>query len=103
MPAEENRRGRMANPDLVKQFGGKLVGIYTGAVLTKLIEVGYQLGLFEASRAGPATGGIYGYDPATRQYALPEEHAMLLTGNGAQNASPMSRMLNHFGTHLPKL
>ena len=117
----------MANPDLVKQFGGKLVGIYAGAVLTKLIEVGYQLGLFEASRDGPATsgelseraglkeryvrewlgamatGGIYSYDPATRRYALPEEHALLLTGNGAQNASPMSRMLNHFGTHLPKL
>jgi ubiquinone/menaquinone biosynthesis C-methylase UbiE len=117
----------VVNPDLVKQFGGKLVGIYTGAVLTKLIEVGYQLGLFEASRAGPATseelseraglkeryvrewlgamatGGIFSYDPATMRYALPEEHAMLLTGNGAQNASPMSRMLNHFGTHLPKL
>lgn len=117
----------MSDPDLVKQFGGKLLGIYTGAVLTKLIEVGYQVGLFEASRAGPATseelseraglkeryvrewlgamatGGIYSYDAATKRFTLPEEHAALLTGNGAQNASPMSRMLNHFGTHLPKL
>lgn len=117
----------MVNPDLVKQFGGKLVGIYAGAVLTKLIEVGYQLGLFEASKTGPATseelseraglkeryvrewlgamatGGVYSYDAGTRRYTLPEEHAMLLTGSGAHNASPMSRMLNHFGTHLPKL
>jgi len=117
----------MANPDLVKQFGGKLLNIYTGGVLTKLIEVGYQVGLFEASKAGPATSeelseraglkeryvrewlgamttsGIYSYDPESKRYTLPEEHAALLTGDTAQNASPMSRMINHFGTHLPKL
>jgi hypothetical protein len=45
----------MTDPDLVKQFGGKLLNIYTGGVLTKLIEVGYQVGLFEASKDGPAT------------------------------------------------
>lgn len=117
----------MANPDLVKQFGSRLLGFYTGGVLTKLIEVGYQVGLFEASKAGPATSeelserarlkeryvrewlgamatsGIYSYDPKTKRYALPEEHAALLTGNTAQNVTPMSRMVNHFGTHLPKL
>jgi 2-polyprenyl-3-methyl-5-hydroxy-6-metoxy-1,4-benzoquinol methylase len=117
----------MANPDLVKQFGGKLLGIYTGGVLTKLIEVGYQAGLFEASRAGPATSdelseraglkeryvrewlgamttsGIYSYDPESKRYTLPDEHAALLTGDTAQNLSPMSRMINHLGTHLPKL
>ncbi len=117
----------MANPDLVKQFGGKLLGIYTGGILTKLIEVGYQVGLFEASTIGPATseelsdraglkeryvrewlgamatGGIYSYDPGSRRYTLPEEHAALLTGDTAQNLCPTSRMINHFGTHLPKL
>lgn len=117
----------MANPDVVKQFGGRLLDIYTGGVLTKLIEVGYQVGLFEASRDGPATseelseraglkeryvrewlgamttGGIYSYDPESKRYTLPEEHATLLTGDTAQNASPVSRMINHFGTHLPKL
>ncbi|MDH3318091.1 MAG: class I SAM-dependent methyltransferase [Betaproteobacteria bacterium] len=115
------------NPDVVKQFGGKLLNIYTGAVLTKLIEIGFQVGLFEGSRAGPATtdeladrlglkeryvrewlgamatSGIYSYDPASKRYSLPQEHAALLTGNSAQNLSPMSRMINHFGTHLPKL
>ena len=49
------RRLQMANPDLVKQFAGKLLGIYTGGVLTNLIDTGYQVGLFEASKAGPAT------------------------------------------------
>jgi len=44
----------MPNPDLVKQFGGKLLGLNTGAVLTKLIDIGYQVGLFEAAKEGPA-------------------------------------------------
>jgi ubiquinone/menaquinone biosynthesis C-methylase UbiE len=115
------------NPEAMKQFGAKMVGIYTGAVLTKLIEIGYTVGLFEASRAGPATStelaeraglkeryvrewlgamatsGIYRYDAPSQRYELPEEHAALLTGETAQNAAPMSRMINHFGTHLPKL
>ena len=111
----------------MKPFGAKMLGFFTGAVLTKLIEIGYTVGLFEASRKGPATseelaeraglkeryvrewlgamatGGIYNYDARTRRYELPEEHAAYLTGDTAQNAAPMSRMLNHFGTHLPKL
>src|SRR5262245_58069091 len=117
----------MANADAMKQFGGKLLNIFTGGVLTKLIEVGYQVGLFEASKGGPttsdelseraglkeryvrewlgamATSGIYSYDPESGRYTLPEEHAALLTGGTAQNLAPMSRMVNHFGTHLPKL
>ncbi|MGH8708102.1 MAG: class I SAM-dependent methyltransferase [Burkholderiales bacterium] len=117
----------MTNPEQVQQFAGRLLNIYTGGVLTKLIEVGYQTGLFEASKAGPATceelsdraglkeryvrewlggmttSGIYAYDPKSKRYALPEEHAALLTGGTAQNLCPMSRMVNHFGTHLPKL
>jgi len=117
----------MPNPDLVKQFGGKLLNIYTGGVLTTLIDAGYQLGLFEASRSGPATSqeladraglkeryvrewlgamatsGIYTYDLGSERYTLPEEHALLLTGQTAQNMSPLSRMVNHLGSHLPKL
>ena len=92
----------MPDPDLAKQFGAKLLGIYTGAVLTKLIDIGYQTGLFEASTRGPATsdelaeraglneryvrewlgamttGGVYTYDAETQRYALPEEHAVAL-------------------------
>ena len=117
----------MANPELVKQFAGKLINIYTGGVLTKLIDIGYQVGLFEASKGGPATSeelsersglkeryvrewlgamttsGIYSYDPESKRYTLPEEHAALLTGNSAQNLCPHSQMINHFGSHLPNL
>ena len=42
----------MVNPDRVKQFGAKLLSIYTGGVLTNLIDIGYQTGLFEASKRG---------------------------------------------------
>ena len=38
-----------------QEFAGKLLGIYTGGVLTKLIDIGYQTGLFEASVEGAAT------------------------------------------------
>jgi hypothetical protein len=117
----------MVNPDGVKQFGAKLLSIYTGGVLTNLIDIGYQTGLFEASKRGAATSaemseragvreryvrewlgamvtsGIYTYDAATQRYTLPEEHSVLLTGDTAQNLCPHSRMVNHFGTHLPNL
>jgi len=117
----------MVNPDLVKQFGAKLLSIYTGGVITKLIDIGYQVGLFEASKIGPATSqqladraglkeryvrewlgamvtsGVFVYDPEDRSYALPEEHAPLLTGDAHTNIAPTSRMINHFGTHLQRL
>ncbi len=117
----------MVDRDLAKQFGARLVGIFTGSILTKLIDIGYQTGLFEASSLGPATSpelseraglreryvrewlgamatsGIYSYDAATQRYTLPDEHAAALTGAGASNLCPNSRMINHFGTHLPQL
>jgi ubiquinone/menaquinone biosynthesis C-methylase UbiE len=117
----------MTNPEVVRQFGATLLSIYTGGVLTKLIEIGYQVGLFEASKDRPSTSeelseqaglkeryvrewlgamttsGIYSYDPESGHYILPDEHAALLTGDTAQNISPLSRMINHFGTHLPRL
>jgi len=108
-------------------FGARLLGFFTGSMMTKLIEIGYDTGLFEASRAGPATsealaqraglkeryvrewlgamatGGIYRYDPKTQRYELPEEHAALLTGQSAQNLSPHAKIIEHFGSHMPKL
>ncbi|MET0508275.1 MAG: class I SAM-dependent methyltransferase [Burkholderiaceae bacterium] len=117
----------MPDPDRVKEFGARLLDIYTGAVLTKLIDIGYQVGLFEAARQGPATSqelatraglteryvrewlgsmvtsGIFSYDPEPRTYALPEEHGVLLTGDGHMNTAPSSRMINHFGSHLQRV
>ena len=35
----------MLGQDLVRQFGAKLLGIYAGGMLTKLIDIGHQVGL----------------------------------------------------------
>lgn len=43
----------MTNPDLVKQFGGKLLNIYAG-----------WLGAM-------TTSGVYSYDPESKRYTLP--------------------------------
>ncbi len=110
-----------------QDFAGKLLRIYTGGVLTKLIDIGYRTGLFEAAAQGPATsqelaeraglqeryvrewlgamvtGGIFTYDAAQRRYALPPAHAVSLTGSRARNVSPMSGMIDHFGQHLTEL
>lgn len=117
----------MANPDRVRQFAQKMLATYTGAVITQLIDIGYQTGLFEASKAGPATSealsqraglheryvrewlgamttnGFYDYDPDSEQYSLPEEHAALLTGDSSRNLSPMGRIIDHLGGHVPTL
>ena len=49
------------------------------------------------------TGGVFTYDAETGAYKLPPEHAALLTGHTAANAAPMSQILIHFGTLLPRL
>lgn len=110
-----------------QDFARKLLGIYTGGVLTKLIDIGQQTGLFETAAQGPgtsrqlaeraglneryvrewlgamATSGIFTYDATQQTYTLPPEHALSLTGAGARNISPMSGIIDHFGQHLPKL
>ena len=50
-----NEGSAMIDRDRAKQFGARLLGIFTGSILTKLIDIGYQTGLFEASNLGPAT------------------------------------------------
>jgi hypothetical protein len=103
--------------DQPASFADHLVGTLTGGALTMLISVGYRVGLFEAATPGPATsavlaaraglreryvkewpgamvtGGFFGYDRATGQYDLPQEHARVLTGDGAANAAPVASML----------
>jgi SAM-dependent methyltransferase len=100
----------------VEAFAGRLFEFYTGGMLTYLVDIGHQTGLFTAAAGGPATsgalaaraglqeryvkewlgamvtGGIVDYDPATRTYRLPAEHAACLTGDGSANLAPFSRL-----------
>ena len=41
----------MADSQVFKPFAAKMLNIYTVAVLTKLIDIGYRTGLFESTRA----------------------------------------------------
>jgi len=40
-----------------QEFARKLFGFYTGGMLTLLVQVGHQVGLFEAAAKGPGTSG----------------------------------------------
>jgi len=117
----------MSESQPVKPFAEKLLDIYSGAVLTKLIRIGYETGLFEAALKGPATsmelsarsglkeryvrewlgamtsGGIFKYDPLSKKYSIPEDHAPFLTGSTASNMIPLSRLLEDHGKMIPKL
>jgi SAM-dependent methyltransferase len=117
----------MADMNASREFGGKLLQIYTGGMLTNLINIGYRTGLFEAAAAGPATieqlsaraglqeryvrewlgamttSGIVDHDPASGQFALPAERAALLTGDRAANVAPTSGMIVHMSKHVPAL
>jgi SAM-dependent methyltransferase len=110
-----------------RTIGDRLLDIYTGSMLTNMLDIGYQTGLLEAAAEGPATsaelaeraglneryvrewlgamatGGIFTYKPETRTYTLPPAYAEALCGEGAGNLVPVSRILNHFSKHIPKL
>jgi SAM-dependent methyltransferase len=111
----------------VQEFSRKLFGFYTSGIVTLMIELGYQTGLFEAAASGPATsaelaertglderyvrewlgamttGGIVEYDPATHRFMLPPEAAQCLTGSSSRNLAPNSQMLRMLATRLPKV
>lgn len=75
----------------VREFAGQLMGLYTGGMLSFMVDIGYKTGLFDAAAKGPGssqeiaeraglneryvrewlgaltTGGIFDYDPASRR------------------------------------
>src|SRR5215471_18737616 len=85
-------------------FGGHLMSILTGSLLSSMVDIGHRTGLFAAAAEGWATseqlaaraglceryvrewlgavttGGILEYDEARESFFLPPEHAALLTG-----------------------
>lgn len=111
----------------VQTFGRRLLDLYTGAMLTFMIDIGSRTGLFEAAERGPSTsaalaeraglqeryvrewlgamvsGGVMSYDAITGVYALPAEHALLLTGDLARNLAPQSQFIDQLGRHVPEL
>lgn len=110
-----------------KAFAGRLFGLYTGGILSLMVEIGYRTGLFESAAKGPATseelaeraglderyvrewlgamttGGVFEYDAGTQKYTLPAEHAVCLAGRTGFNMAPISQMLSHMGRHVHKI
>lgn len=109
----------------VAAFGEKLVGTYVDGMVTLMVDLASRTGLLDALATGPGTSeeiaaraglteryvreclgslvtaGIAEYDPATRQYSLPPEHAVLLTGEGSLNMAPISRFVTLLANHVP--
>jgi SAM-dependent methyltransferase len=96
--------GGPVDEDRVAAFEDRLVGILNDSALSLMISLGHRTGLFDAiARLGPVgidelaeraglrpryvaewlgamtVGRIVDHDPATATYALPAEHAQLLT------------------------
>lgn len=111
----------------VDQFAGQLIGLYNGAMLTLMIDLGNRVGLFAAAAEGPGTsvelaeraalneryvrewlgamvtGGIFEYEPTTGTYSLPREHSVLLTGSGSGNMAHLSGIARFLGKNVPKV
>jgi len=109
----------------VGAFAGTMLGIYRGAMLSHMVDLGHRTGLFAAAAQGPATseelaqraglqeryvrewlgamatGGIVTYDAATQSYTLPPEHALLLAGDSMRNLAPLSQMMTLLAKHVP--
>jgi SAM-dependent methyltransferase len=106
----------------VEAFAGRLMGLYSGGMLTYMIDIGHRTGLLTAVAGGDGTSAdvagraglqeryvrewlgamttadIVRYEPATGVYHLPAEHALCLAGTGAMNMAPYSQL----NTHLAK-
>jgi SAM-dependent methyltransferase len=105
-------------------FAGRLMELYTGGMLTYLVDLGHRTGLLAAAAHGPATsqeladraglheryvrewlgamvtGEIIEYDPAGATYRLPAEHAVCLAGDGPMNLAPLSQLTTYLGTYV---
>jgi SAM-dependent methyltransferase len=111
-------------PERVEAFAGRLLATYSDSVVTLLIDLAYRTGLLDslaagtgtsaelAERAGLAeryvreclgglvTAGIVHYSPDDGSYSLPPEHAACLTGAGAGNLAPISRITTLLAAHV---
>ncbi|MFQ5898205.1 MAG: class I SAM-dependent methyltransferase [Candidatus Methylomirabilia bacterium] len=109
----------------IQDFARKVFGLYTSGLLTLMVDIGQKTGLFEAAAQGPgtsqeiadraglderytrewlaavATGGLIEYDPASRTFTLPPEHAVCLTGASSRNLAPTSQFLPMLAKRLP--
>ena len=110
----------------MQDFARKLFGHYTSGILTLLVQVGHETGLFEAAAGEPGTsreiaeraglneryvrewlgamvtGRIVDYDAKTKTYALPVERAVFITrAAGIDNLATFTQFVALLGTVNP--
>ena len=107
----------------MEEFGGKLVGIINGGMLSLMLSVGHRTGLFDVMSTLPpatsgeiataagleeryvrewlgamATGGIVVHDATALTYALPPDHAAMTTrAAGPNNFASLTQMVSLLG------
>lgn len=107
----------------LEAFAGRMVGVVNDALLALSVSIGHQTGLFDTMAVltpstsdeiaaaadlderyvrevlgALTTGGIVSYDPATRAYVLPPEHAAVLTrAAGVDNLAAMTQFVGMLG------
>jgi len=108
-----------------EEFAGRLFELFTGAMMSCLIDIGHRAGLFDAATRGPATSdelasraslqeryvrewlgamataGIFEYEGSTATYWLPREHAACLSGDGPENLSGVALLTTILARHVP--
>ncbi len=96
----------------MKRFAARLVDLFTGAILTKLIDIAYRMGLLEAPALGPATShelaerarlneryvrewlgamvtsGVLVHDPASDRTPFPENTRSSSQAPGVETSPP---------------
>lgn len=111
------------DPAKAEAFAGQMFGILNGAAIAQAISLGHHTGLFDTMAGLPpsttdqiaeaaglneryvrewlgsmVTGRIIEYDPATRSYRLPPEHAGALTrAAGPNNFAIFAQFLPQMG------
>lgn len=115
------------DPEKIQATAMQMNALYTGALLTYLVDIGNRTGLFAAmAAAGPqtteslaaraglteryvrewlyalTTGGVVDYDGSTQTFSLSPERAAFLT-DGPMNMAPISQMLTGLGKHVHQI
>ena len=120
----------ITGPDIDQQaaqeFAGHLFGMFTGAVVTYLVDIGRRTDLFDAAAAaGPATSAelaaragleeryvrewlgamataeIFEYEASTATYWLPREHALCLQTAAPESLAGIGMLATMLAEHVP--
>lgn len=111
------------DPQQLEATAGHVLSIYSGSMLSYLIDIGHRTGLLAALAQGPGTSGqisaraglteryvrewlaalvtgnIVEYDPATETYNLPPAYAAVLT-TGPLPMATFAALNTHLGKHV---